>query len=67
MNFYELIRCAILNLRAHKLRVFLTMIGIIIGIASVVAILSIGAGLQAQVSDSTVSESVNTLRVTSRV
>jgi len=64
MNFYELIRCAILNLRAHKLRVFLTMIGIIIGIASVVAILSIGAGLQAQVSESTVSESVNTLRVT---
>ncbi len=64
MNFYELIRCAILNLRAHKLRVFLTMIGIIIGIASVVAILSLGAGLQAQVSDSTVSESVNTLRVT---
>jgi putative ABC transport system permease protein len=64
MNFYELIRCAILNLRAHKLRVFLTMIGIIIGIASVVAILSIGAGLQTQVSDSTVSESVNTLRVT---
>lgn len=63
MNFYELIRCAILNLRAHKLRVILTMIGIIIGIASVVAILSIGAGLQTQVSSSTVSESVNTLRV----
>ena len=64
MNFYELIRCAIINMRAHKLRVFLTMIGIIIGIASVVAILSIGAGLQAQVSESTVSESVNTIRVT---
>ena len=64
MNFYELIRCAIINMRAHILRVFLTMIGIIIGIASVVAILSIGAGLQAQVSESTVSESVNTIRVT---
>lgn len=36
----------LLSLRAHKLRVFLTMVGIIIGIASVVTIASLGEGVR---------------------
>ena len=37
-----------LSLRAHKLRVFLTMVGIIIGIASVVTIAALGEGVKQQ-------------------
>lgn len=36
----------LLSLRAHKLRVFLTMVGIIIGIASVVTISALGEGVR---------------------
>lgn len=36
----------LLSLRAHKLRVFLTMVGIIIGIASVVTIAALGEGVK---------------------
>ena len=35
-----------LSLKAHKLRVFLTMVGIIIGITSVVTISALGEGIQ---------------------
>ena len=37
------------NLRAHKLRSLLTMLGMIFGVAAVIAMLSIGAGAQQQV------------------
>jgi putative ABC transport system permease protein len=37
------------NLLAHKLRSLLTMLGMIFGVAAVVAMLSIGAGAQQQV------------------
>jgi putative ABC transport system permease protein len=37
------------NLRAHKLRSLLTMMGMIFGVAAVVAMLSIGAGAQQEV------------------
>lgn len=63
MNTLMLIKNTALNLKANKLRVFLTMIGIIIGISAVVAIQSIGAGLQASVSDSTSNTDVNTLNI----
>jgi len=37
------------NLRAHKLRSLLTMLGMIFGVSAVIAMLSIGAGAQQQV------------------
>ena len=37
------------NLRAHTLRSILTMLGMIFGVAAVIAMLSIGAGAQQQV------------------
>ena len=37
------------NLRAHKLRSLLTMLGMIFGVAAVIAMLSIGAGAQQEV------------------
>lgn len=42
----NLIVSTFLSLRAHKLRVFLTMIGIIIGIAAVVTVSAIGEGMK---------------------
>ncbi|MFO0983429.1 MAG: ABC transporter permease [Planctomycetota bacterium] len=40
----ELLSSAIRNLRRHKLRSFLTALGIIFGIASVISMISVGAG-----------------------
>ena len=44
MNYSENIRLAIGGLIDHKVRSFLTMLGIIFGVASVIAMLSIGEG-----------------------
>ncbi len=59
MSFLNLIKSSLLNLKAHKLRVFLTMIGIIIGISSVITVLSIGAGLEHMVTKSAEDASAN--------
>lgn len=59
MSIMNLIKTSISSIKAHKLRVFLTMIGIIIGISSVVTILSIGDGLKAEVNKSIEGTSAN--------
>ena len=51
MMFVENLRMAFSSLRNAKLRSFLTMLGIIIGVAAVVAILAIGAGVKKAVQD----------------
>src|ERR1700745_3313216 len=43
------LRLGLENLRAHKMRSALTMLGMIFGVAAVVAMLSIGAGAQQEV------------------
>lgn len=63
MSIINLIRTSIYSLKSHKLRVFLTMIGIIIGISSVVTILSIGNGLKAEVNKSVEDTSANKINV----
>ena len=49
MNISESFRTAIFNLIANKLRSFLTMLGIIIGIAAVVTMTGLGQGMREQV------------------
>lgn len=49
-GLYEYIKMAVQNIRANKGRSFLTMLGIIIGIASVIAIVSIGEGTKSQMN-----------------
>lgn len=44
MHFEEIVRVALHALMDHKFRSFLTMLGIIFGVASVIAMLSIGEG-----------------------
>lgn len=50
MNFGENIRLAWEGIRAGKMRAFLTMLGIIIGIASVIGILTLGDGLTGSIN-----------------
>lgn len=51
MNLYENIKIALEGLRLNKMRSFLTMLGIIIGIASVITIVTMGEALTKSVSD----------------
>jgi putative ABC transport system permease protein len=46
MRYFTEIQLAISNLYAHKLRTFLTMLGMIFGVGAVIAMLSIGAGAE---------------------
>ncbi|HHS13166.1 MAG TPA: FtsX-like permease family protein [bacterium] len=51
MNFNESFSVSIQGLSTHKLRTFLTMLGIIFGVAAVIAMLSIGAGAKQEAMD----------------
>lgn len=50
MDFSELIRSSTRAVRTNKTRSFLTTLGVIIGVASVILLVSIGAGLQSYVT-----------------
>ena len=50
MNYYNLFKIAIKALGNNKLRCFLTMLGIIIGVASVITMLAIGQGSKESIS-----------------
>ena len=52
MLFTELIKMAALSLVANKLRTLLTMLGIIIGVAAVIAMVSVGMGVRSNVVSS---------------
>ncbi len=51
MNLLENIRLALEGLRANKMRSVLTMLGIIIGVAAVIGILTVGTGMTSYVSN----------------
>jgi putative ABC transport system permease protein len=50
MKFVDMVRFSIGNLSQRGLRSWLTILGIVIGVAAVVSILSIGAGMQQTIS-----------------
>ncbi len=51
MDLNEAIRVALESLKANKARSFLTMLGIIIGVASVILLISIGSGLKTYITE----------------
>ncbi|WP_227526195.1 MacB family efflux pump subunit [Psychrobacter sp. FDAARGOS_221] len=59
----EAFRMSVLSMRAHKMRTLLTMLGIIIGIASVVSVVGLGQGSQQQILSSISSLGTNTITV----
>ncbi|MDU2063899.1 MAG: ABC transporter permease [Sporomusaceae bacterium] len=62
--FWESIRIAFAGLVANKLRSILTMLGIIIGVAAVIAMVSIGMGVRQKVENSIAGLGSNLLIVT---
>ncbi|OIR40751.1 hypothetical protein BJP08_09690 [Corynebacterium sp. NML140438] len=52
MNPRESVRLATVSLRANKMRSALTLLGVVIGIASVIAIMTLGKAMQKQTLDS---------------
>ena len=63
MLFSENFKIALRALRANKLRSVLTILGIVIGVATVVALLSIGAGATASITSDIQSSGSNLLTV----
>lgn len=49
-QIWEYIKIALMNIKSNKGRSILTMLGIIIGIASVIMVISIGNGVRGQVN-----------------
>ncbi len=47
MNFLEIARQTLATFKAHKMRMFLTMFGIVWGIASVILLVGLGRGFSA--------------------
>lgn len=63
MMFYENVRLALFSLKANKMRALLTMLGIIIGISSVIAIMTVGQSLTYTMTESMSSLGVNNITV----
>jgi putative ABC transport system permease protein len=63
MNIGESLRVALGSLAANKLRSVLTMLGIIIGVAAVIALLSIGQGVQVSVREQIQGIGINLVTV----
>lgn len=59
----ESFRMSLYAMKAHKMRTLLTMLGIIIGIASVVSIVGLGKGTQAQILSEINALGTNTITV----
>lgn len=62
-RFREAFAMALRSMLAHRLRSFLTMLGIIIGIASVVSVVALGAGSQQQILKNISSMGTNTIDI----
>src|SRR5512142_1611664 len=63
MIWEEIVRVALGAIRANKLRAFLTMLGIIIGIAAVIAMMALGQGAQRSVQQRLAGLGTNVLTV----
>ncbi|EGW41352.1 ABC transporter permease [Desulfosporosinus sp. OT] len=65
MNFFESIRVSLRALRANKLRSALTMLGMIIGVAAVIAMVGIGNGATASITSQIQGLGSNLLTISS--
>lgn len=63
MNLLECLKSAVQNVFSNKMRTFLTMLGIIIGIGSVIMIISIGKGSQTAIESEFASMTTGSLTV----
>ena len=63
MNVMESFKMAVSNIRTSKMRSFLTMLGIIIGVAAVIVIVGLGNGMEIYMTEQFESIGTNTLSV----
>ncbi len=63
MMLWKITQIAFRGISANKMRSFLTMLGIIIGVAAVIAMISVGEGAKKQVTESIQRFGTNLLRV----
>ncbi|MEW6107327.1 MAG: ABC transporter permease, partial [Bacillota bacterium] len=63
MSLYECVRLALGSLRANKMRSALTLLGIVIGIASVITMMSMGEGARKLVTGEFVGMGANLIFV----
>ena len=61
MSFWMILRISFKALGRNKIRSFLTMLGIIIGVGAVIAMVSLGKGAQRQVQEEIAAMGTNTL------
>jgi len=62
-RIFENIKIAFKSINSNKLRAFLTMLGIIIGVGSVVAVMSVGAGATASITQNLQSMGTNVITI----
>src|SRR6204780_1211994 len=69
MNIFSLLTIALKALQRNKLRAFLTMLGIIIGVGAVIAMVAIGQGSRKSIQDqlSSMGSNMITIRPNSNV
>src|SRR5204862_6541458 len=63
MSLFELVRLALSRLRTSRLRAALTMLGVIIGVASVVALVGVGQGTTSNITSRLASLGTNLLTI----
>ncbi|MBL8118174.1 MAG: ABC transporter permease [Anaerolineae bacterium] len=66
-SFFENLRLSLIEIRTNKLRAFLTMLGIMIGIAAVVILLSLGQAVQDSITSQFESLGANVIRISATV
>ncbi|MFQ1083199.1 MacB family efflux pump subunit [Bordetella trematum] len=59
----EALRMALLAMQAHRLRTFLTMLGIVIGIAAVVSVVALGTGSRQKILEDISAMGTNTVDI----
>ncbi|MBU1120226.1 ABC transporter permease, partial [Patescibacteria group bacterium] len=67
MKFLTILKQSIKSIMSNKVRSFLTVLGIIIGIGSVIGLMSLGAGVQESISKEINSLGSTNLMITSGV
>lgn len=61
--FFETVRMALANLIHNKMRTFLTILGVIIGIASIISLMTLAQGATDMIADNLVNAGANKLTV----
>ena len=63
MNFLDIFELALISLSVNKMRSFLTMLGIIIGVGAVIAMMAVGNGAQESIKEQIASLGTNVILI----